>query len=305
MLISLLLTLLAAPYPESERHLLEESLEKYEMNRRVRDAAVEAGLEELDANDLMIDMKSTTSFPPTRCEVEYWKRKGFDLCGFLKGIRDFVDDLPFSKKRRLRTHAELAEGYSQLYQVTQRNVLLWMSACKDPETSEWLIRSVETLMKQPMKTDEDLEHLQTWFVALGHNGSDKALDVLFWLQSAETWQSELPIQIQIKGLSPEFIEAEILDLRYAALKGIAFSGSDRALHAFATGEGIAEDMKCICAELFGMAAHAHFGIYCISSFYSQDAADPEVEGNLQAIYAKYGMDYSEKERYKEPDKRVF
>ena len=254
-------------------------IETDEMNRHVRDMAIAAGLEKNDANWLMEDLEGTEFGPPDRGRIDYWKEKGFDLYAFLRRIRG-LEGLPFIEKNR----------------ISQLNVLLWMSVCEDPELREWFIQFTEDRMKEPIKTPENVKRMGTLLEALGHLRSDRALDILFWLQSKEAWANDPPIRIEIEAMTPECRQLEEYYLRQAACDGIAYSGADRALHAFATGEGLAEDIGPRDAY-FRLAAHARCGIYGILSAYRK-GLEPEVKAALEAIFEHYGMEYRGEERYR-------
>ena len=273
LVFSLCFLVLAAPYPEQTREYFNQWIENDELNRCVRDMAIESGLERMDANDLMIDLLGTHRVPPLRTDVEYWKEKGFDLSAFLKRIRG-LEGLPFFEKRS----------------VSQENILLWMIPLKDPELSAWVIEFVLDQMKQPVKTEKDASRMRELLIVLGHEGSDKALDILFRVQSKEAWIEDPPVQVELHRESPESHEAEIDYLRGAALTGIAYSGTDRALHAFATGEGIADDIRAVHESYFDSAAHARVGIYDTLWAYRR-GLEPGVEAELEAIYKKYGVEY--------------
>ncbi len=280
---SLCLAILAAPYTEYSRGLSEKWSENCELNRRGRDMAIEAGLQKIDANDLMMDLVGTQLIPPHRVYVEYWEEQEFDLCAFLKRIRA-LPGLPFFDR----------------YKISQLNILLWMTPLGDPELDEWLIGFVRDEMRKPIKTEEEAKHMRDLLVVLGHERSDESLDILFRVQSKEAWVKDPPIKIQIGGMSPESEELERFYIRASALTGIAYSGTDRALHAFATGEGIADDMGTSFESQFRTAAHARVGIYGISKAY-RIGLNPEVEAELRAIYKKHGIEYIGKRQVRKPN----
>ncbi len=269
----LCLAIMAAPYPEVSRRYFEEWIAESEVNRAVRKAALEAGLSEVDANDLVSDlMCKFPSHPPSHKYLQYWEREEFDLWTFLKQIKDW-EGLPFCGK----------------HEVSQLSILLWICRCEDHELREWLIQFVQNQMKQPITNYEDAERVHNLLAVLGHEKSDDALNVLFRLQSKEAWDQNPPIQIQMADMSTESKEVEIYYVRAAALTGIAFSGTDRALHAFATGNGLADDLSGFESN-FHVAAHARFGIYELRRRY-EIGLEPELEAKLKALYEKYGMKY--------------
>ena len=278
----LCLAVLAAPYPEQTREYFNQWIENDELNRHVRDMAIAMGLEKVDANDLVQDLVGTL-MPPYPPDVEYWKEKGFDLSAFLKRIRS-LEGLPFFDKCK----------------ISQQNILLWMIPLKDPELSAWVIEFVLDQMKQPVKTEQDAARLRQLFIVLGHEGSDRALDILFRVQSKEAWVEDPPVQVELHKESPESHELEIYYLRAAAITGIAYSGTDRALHAFATGEGIADDMGASWESEFDSAAHARVGIYSTLWAYRR-GLEPGVEAELKAIYKKYGVEYRPEDWVTDPN----
>ncbi len=279
MIYALCLAILAAPYTEYSRGLSAEWIEGCELNRHVRDMAIAAGLDRTDANILMIDLVGAKFGPPDRGKIDHWKKKGFDLYAFLRKIRE-LEGLPFSEKHK----------------ISQLNLLLWMSVSEDQELHEWFIQIIEARMKEPIKTEEDIGHMSTLLIALGYLRRDRALDILFWFQSQEAWANDPPIRIEIDGMTPECRQVEEICLRQSACSGIARSGTDRALHAFATGDGLAEDMGPL-DSYFRTAAHAHCGIYGIFTAYRK-GLEPEVKAALMAVFEKYGMEYPGEERYR-------
>ena len=280
------LTILAAPYSEEDQENVRQYVEKYELTRKVRDMAIEAGLGKKDANELTVDLGGSPAFPPLRKFVEYWKKKeGFDLFPFLEGVAE-MEGLPFQRPPSPPANAGLS----------LRTTLNWIAVCKEPQSSEWLLRYVQARMEEPIKTEQEARRIKDIVRTLGYDGKDTAVDFLFRLQSKKAWEHTPPVAIEIEGLSPEAIRLEAYHIRSAAVAGIAFSGSDRALRAFATGKGLADDVVGLPESYFDTAAHARFGMYALDWHYRK-GLEPEVEAALRAIYEKYGMEYKGKEMY--------
>ena len=150
-------------------------------------------------------------------------------------------------------------------------------------------------MKGPIETQDDVDRISGLLNALGYDGGDKALDILFRFQSKEAWLTDPLIPIGAVAGTPESREEIIRTLRYGALAGLALSGRDRALCAFGTGQGLAEDLSAF-ESMFDTAAHARFGMYNIPWHYKK-GLDPDVEEKLRAIYEKYGMEYRARDMY--------
>ena len=283
MILCFCLAILTALNPGEEPESIQERVEQDPICRKARDMAIMAGLKQEDANELAYELGASPVFPPPRERVEYWEDKeGFDLFPFLQSVLE-VEGIPFKGPRM----GQPSFGPTML---SQSNILNWIVVCHDPESSEWLIEYVETQMKEPIRSINVAKKIYHLMKCLGYDGSDKAVDILFRLQSKEAWENAPPVEIQIEGLSPEATRLEMDEIRRVAVTGIAFSGTDRALHAFATGEGLADDMLGACESYFITAAHARLGIYSIISPY-EPGLQPELKAALEAIYDEYGVKY--------------
>lgn len=285
----LCLAIFVAPYPEHEQDGIQEIVEEHALSRRVRDMAIQAGLPKKDANELTVDLGTSSLYPPFRESIAYWENKeGFDLFSFLKGVVQLAE-LPFEAPSLYKT---LQCRSSQL---SQRTTLNWIAVCDDPRSTEWFIKYLNDVMIEPIKTKDDADRIRALIRTLGYDGSDRALDFLFRLQSREAWENAPPVQILTDEESSDSKDNTVLSLRRAAVTGIALSGTDRALHAFGTGEGLADDMWP--SGMFSTAAHAHFGMYALGWHYRK-GLEPEVKKELQAIYDEYGVEYLGEKRYK-------
>ncbi|MGI6459247.1 MAG: hypothetical protein ACOX5J_03990 [Candidatus Hydrogenedentales bacterium] len=273
---------LVVPYSEFDREKIQEVVAQDHLTSRVRDMAIQAGLREPDSSVLAFELSRSSVYPPRQDYVEYFEQTSFGLFPFLKTIV-LIDELRFERRPYWRS------GISRL------TVLNWIALCKDVDSSKWLVGFVEDQMKGPIETQDDVDRISGLLYALGYDGGDKTLDILFWFQSKETWLTDPPIQIGAIADTPESREEIIRTLRYAALAGLALSGSDRALRTFATGQGLAEDLSAF-ESMFDTAAHARLGMYNIPWHYKR-GLDPGVEEKLRAIYEKYDMEYRCRDMY--------
>ena len=284
------LVVLFAPYPDNELDKIQDLIEKDELSRRVRDMAIAQGLDKRNANELTLDISGGSAFPPLRKSVEYWeKMEGFDLFPFLRSVV-LIEEIPFDVGPFQRATRSPSLGLSR------STTLNWIAVCKDPRSSEWLIKYVEDFMKKPIFTEYDAHYIQALIKKLGYDGSEEALDVLFRLQSKEAWGENPPIHFRFADASPESKRLGVYDIREAALAGIALSGTERAIHALGTGQGLAEDLAPF-EGMFRTAVHAHFGMYALTWHY-QKGLEPEVKEKLKAIYDEYGVQYLGEKRYK-------
>ncbi len=279
--LALVVLLFGAPYAKSvpDDYYLEV-IKQYESNQRVLHAALENDLELSDAYDLTIKLMGPSIYPPRREVVEYWEERDFDLLPFLISIAQ-MEELPFSSLPRSAP------------EVSQLNVLKWIALCSNPDSTAWLLGYVGERMNKPIETHHDLTQLMDILTVLGLARKDNALDLLFGIQAKKEWRDDASIRIDESA--PDSKESIVYNLRKAALLGIAVSGTDRALRAFATGEGLADDMGTFDDE-FSTAAHARFGIYDLSWHY-QNGLAPEVEAELKALFDKYHMKYRAKEKF--------
>lgn len=288
MLALLFLLTMSAPCDDHEGIAwYAEMVENSASCRVVRDEAVRFGLEKAEADELAIDIGSSGS-PPAREIVERWERE-FNLFRFLTRIIALEAELPFHHQRmRGGPHG-----------VDVLNVLNWMGRCRAPEKTRWVIDYVKKRMRDMCASDDKdrfIWNLCQLILVLGNEGSDEALDILFALLSEEAWAGgELPVPIAIEEIPSEERKSALLSFRKAAMMGIAYSGTDRALHAFATGEGLAGGLHL--DEGFHICAHRRFGIGYFLRFYAYVTPDPELIARIEAVYRQYGKEYNVQEEY--------
>lgn len=215
----------------------------------------------------------------------YWREQGVDPVPVL--IRIYGElDLP-----------NTAPGYLNR-DASRSDILRYMTRFRDPRANDFLVETAEEALRHPVRCSEDESFLLGLFVSLGLTKYDKALDVLFKVQSKEFWESEdAPIVdrdvTSYKAVTPQDIHSAIVkSIRTYAIMGIRGSGTERAIHAFGTGEGIAEDFAGSLDENFRMTVFYHVG------FFGSMERPVRARGLLRdrvnrakEIYRKYGKRY--------------
>jgi HEAT repeat protein len=115
----------------------------------------------------------------------------------------------------------------------------WLGKIGDPRAVPKLIEYSETTLPERVAKDEYHARIAA-MRALGCIGNDAALDYLFRLLTEDYWVAR---KDQPKFHAHKSAEKTRLALREHAMHAIAYSGVERALEAFTTGEGIPEDLQ--------------------------------------------------------------
>lgn len=114
------------------------------------------------------------------------------------------------------------------------------------------IPAIRSVIDRPLKEDmsNDEWHLiHTAILCLGMTADDPALDLLFEMAKEDYWLARNPRAAK-RDSSPESFRDH---MRLMALNGIANSGSERAIHAFTTKEGVPDDKQAECEWLLNLA----------------------------------------------------
>ena len=111
-----------------------------------------------------------------------------------------------------------------------------------------------TIIDKPLKenmSDDEYCLFRGAILNLGHLADEANLDLLFKMITDDYWLARAPQACLKNGTSKGFRGLMRLD----ALGGISYSGSERAIKAFTTNEGIPEDLQKASASMLGGAKY--------------------------------------------------
>jgi len=238
------------------------------------------GIELPHAKMLLYDLDQLASEALVRERETYYRKHNVDIGPFLVHL---VEDGELPESRGAAVGA-IAEG----------TVLFWMAVLGGEKPSEYLLNRVKTMMKGPITSGLEAQELERSISQLGMSRYEPALDYLFRIQSKEFWEGADAPLIDLppshKWSAVQIEEQTIKGIQMSALQGLAASGTDRVIHAFATGEGINPAYQNHLASLFKSAARFHFNIVGAPELYGQPLPEETLKG-LQDLYAKYGKTY--------------
>ncbi len=208
---------------------------------------------------VFVEMEAYTMNPPAmRSQVRSWQRCGIKVVPFLIHLLEEMNLSRFSRS---------SLGLSR--PVCQATLLQWLAAAEDTGGSEYVVSYAREQLKQPVRTRSDILFLREIFMALAIDRSEKALDILFNIQSQSFWKSEKAPRIEF-GDSEHLTKTKLEnrkaqnELMSFALTSLEYSGTRRAICAFATGDGIAEMFtsdRVLMDDCFKRAVRAHVGLY--------------------------------------------
>lgn len=238
------------------------------------------GIELPHAKALLRDLERPASQAIIREKKAYYHENNVDIGPFLIHLLEGAK-LPETRGAPV---GAIAEG----------TILFWMAEVGGESLCEYLLNHVKQIMKGPITSGLQLQAIEESIFQLGMSGCQSALDYLFMIQSKEFWESanapvvELPASARRSPAQEAEKAVERIQVR--ALSGLAASGTDRVIHAFATGEGINPAYQNHLASLFKSAARFHFNIVGAPELYGQPLPEETLKG-LQDLYAKYGKTY--------------
>ena len=227
---------------------------------------------------------------PGRNSINFalYKALDIDLVPFLLNLLD-SEDLP------------RGSGYSP-NQLTQSMVLGFLGQVDDVRARERLLSETIDYLEKPLTTRDDLEFLRCLLYPLLATGSEEGLDLAFALHSDDYWATPEAPEVDMAAFgdrsSDQETELAIWRIKEIAFHALEFSGTDRALQAFATGEGINPRFRGgkRLTSAFDACARARVGIVGMPEWYGRPLPKDKLR-ELEEIYATYGKTYvPERER---------
>ena len=227
---------------------------------------------------------------PGRDSIDFalYKALDIDLVPFLLNLLD-SEDLP------------RGTGYSP-NQLTQSMVLGFLGQVDDVRARERLLSETIDYLEKPLTTRDDVEFLRCLLYPLLATGSEEGLDLAFALHSDDYWATPEAPEVEMAAFgdrsSDQETELAIWRIKEIAFHALEFSGTDRALQAFATGEGINPRFRGgkRLTSAFDACARARVGIVGMPEWYGRPLPKDKLR-ELEEIYATYGKTYvPERER---------
>ena len=227
---------------------------------------------------------------PGRDSIDFalYKALDIDLVPFLLNLLD-SEDLP------------RGTGYSP-NQLTQSMVLGFLGQVDDVRARERLLSETIDYLEKPLTTRDDVEFLRCLLYPLLATGSEEGLDLAFALHSDDYWATPEAPEVDMAAFgdrsSDQETELAIWRIKEIAFHALEFSGTDRALQAFATGEGINPRFRGgkRLTSAFDACARARVGIVGMPEWYGRPLPKDKLR-ELEEIYATYGKTYvPERER---------
>jgi hypothetical protein len=251
------------------------------------------GIELAHAKALLRDLEQPASQALVRMREEYYRENNVDIGPFLVHLVE-SGNLPESPGAAV---GAIAEG----------DVLLWMAVMGGEKSGDYLLSRVKAMMKGPITTGLERNALEAAIFQLGMTGYEPALDYLFKIQGKGFWESaEAPVvELPASGCRSAAQEAQeaVERIQMSALSGLAASGTDRVIDAFATGDGINPAYQNRLANLFKSAARAHFKIVGMPEWCGQPLPEETLKA-LEDLYAKYGKTYVPEKEHKKVKQRI-
>jgi len=232
------------------------------------------------AKVLLRDLEQLASEALVGERESYYRENGVDIVPFLIHLVESGD---------------LSEsGGATLASIAEGSVLFWIAAMGGEASGEYLLNRLQKLMKGPITSKLELQELQKSIHQLGMSRYEPALDYLFKVQRDEFWEGAdapvIKLPASVRRSAAQETEDGKKDLQVSALQGFAASGTERAIHAFGTGEGINPAYQSQLEIFFKTAARSHFDIVGMPEWYGHPLPEDTLKG-LQDLYARYSKTY--------------
>lgn len=246
-----------------------------------------AKTEEAARRLVFLEMEICPMDPPyLRAKVATWKSEGIRVVPLIIHLLESKDLWRISSgsagNRRALCHATL---------------LQWLAASADPRATDYLIRFAERQLERPLQSEADLSFLRELFLALGVDGSDPALDILFNIIRKDSRDPipDVSAIVEDRGYSTDPKK----DLKAYAVNALEYSGTKRAMHAFATGEGIPHFLASHEGYLdgcFKRTVRAYVGLYGMPPEWYGEELPQEKLAIMEGLYKQYGKEYLPEKR---------
>ncbi|MCP4641068.1 MAG: hypothetical protein GY851_11570 [bacterium] len=211
---------------------------------------------------------------------EYWARQEHSIVPFLVHLLNDSDLPPKPDEDHL---------------VCQLDVLDWLALLGDEEGTAALLTYANKVVERPIRTWDERRYLRELIAILGNTRDDRALDILFGIQRETYWQPgsgptpDLPMSPGSPFDSGR--EMALSNLRYDAARAIAFSGTERAVAALGTGQGIHPSVGPSLDEFFEVAVRTHVGVVGAPEWRDRDLSKDEAV-QVRRVYEQYGKEFS-------------
>ncbi|MBN2308643.1 MAG: hypothetical protein JXR94_06705 [Candidatus Hydrogenedentes bacterium] len=167
--------------------------------------------------------------------------------------------------------------------------LAWLGKTRDPHGVP-VMEEILALTQAKTLDPDEYSLLHGAIYALGYSGNDHALDLLFKMATRAHWEAQGSVPVCPQRKNADTQQESLRRLRVWASGAIAASGTERAIHAFATGEGIDEDRLRHCPFELDIAVYRKCGIERIPD--KIEDLDQEAQGAYrrawEEIEGRYG-----------------
>lgn len=187
------------------------------------------------------------------------------------------------------------------FRLLRSSVRHYLALTGDSRASDAIVKNVRRLFPKTIASRRDDLCVIRMLSCLGLSRGDKALDLLFELQSKDFWDGPKAPVVDRHYLAEypddRWLEASrgvIRRYRWAAIHALAESGTERALRSLGTGEGLAADDIHYSATAggsqsdFALVVAKHLGY---SEVPYKETITPEMMEKILAIYRQYGKEY--------------
>ena len=213
---------------------------------------------------------------------EHWREQKVDLVPFLVELLE-EDGFPRGPRPSSREFSEI-------------DVMRYLARFRDARGNAFLVKRVNKTLQEAVRTEQAVDFLCDLLVVLGTSQGENGLDILFRVQSEEFWKSNEAPEVEAKAIAGVLSkerrrESMIRRIRTSAIDALAISGTQRAVHAFGTGEGISTCFEDSLNEYFRMAVRYYVGVFKSPEHYGNPLPPEKIE-QIEAIYQKYGKTYT-------------
>jgi len=182
---------------------------------------------------------------------------------------------------------------------TRTQAIFLLGQMEEDSSTDVFIDIIELRLKHEMMKD-DIELIRCSMIALGWQGNKRALELLFKLASKEFWAQVTPDGIACADCDIIPGGNVITYLRKQALSALAGSGTDEAIRAFATGEGLPADLSRSFPHRLDIAVYRKCDIIAIPDKLSKLDRDKRSQfwdtwswieknfGSREDIYKRFG-----------------
>jgi len=182
---------------------------------------------------------------------------------------------------------------------TRTHAIFLLGQLENPASTDVFIQIIEPRLKQDIVKD-DLSLIRCSMIALGWQGDQRGLGLLFQMASKEFWDQIAPDGVTCADCDNIPAGNVSTYLREQALQALAESGTDEAMRAFATGEGLPVDLSRSFPHYLDLAVYRKCDIMSIPDKLSKLDRDVRSQywdtwswiqknfGSREEIYQRFG-----------------